>query len=230
MLRVIKELRPAWVVGENVAGFVNMALGTALADLESENYAVRAFLLSACGVEAPHQRYRVAIVAHRPGDGIRELSVQPGKPQQAYTDSFRGSMSVENANSVGCGKQDVLLQQPRGAKSQRNGANVADTDKNGLEKPRLPGLPEEPGISTADGSRRATQPGLGGNPDGFPHRLDRIRWPAPFGCEQYAWEPPRTIKGMKHRADRLKCLGNAVVPAQFYPIFAAIAEIERGAL
>lgn len=38
MLRVIRELRPRWVVGENVAGIVNMALDTVLADLENEGY------------------------------------------------------------------------------------------------------------------------------------------------------------------------------------------------
>ena len=44
---------------------------------------------------------------------------------------------------------------------------------------------------------------------------------------QYDYEPPRVTKGQKNRAKRLKCLGNAVVPQQIYPIFAAIAEIER---
>lgn len=43
---------------------------------------------------------------------------------------------------------------------------------------------------------------------------------------QYSYEPPRVIQGQKNRAKRLKCLGNAVVPQQVYPIFAAIAEIE----
>lgn len=64
MLRVIRELRPAWVLGENVPGIVDLALDEVLSSLESEGYEVQAFIIPACGVDAPHKRNRVAIVAH----------------------------------------------------------------------------------------------------------------------------------------------------------------------
>lgn len=64
MLRVIRELRPSWVLGENVPGIVNLALDTVLSDLEAENYEVQPFIVPACGVDAPHRRYRVVILAH----------------------------------------------------------------------------------------------------------------------------------------------------------------------
>jgi DNA (cytosine-5)-methyltransferase 1 len=47
---------------------------------------------------------------------------------------------------------------------------------------------------------------------------------------QWSIEPDvgRVAHGVPNRVDRLKCLGNAVVPQQFYPIFKAIADIEQG--
>ncbi len=64
MCRVISEIRPAWVLGENVPGIVNLALDTVLSDLENIGYAGQAFIIPACGVDAPHKRERVAIVAY----------------------------------------------------------------------------------------------------------------------------------------------------------------------
>ena len=64
MLRVIRELKPTWVIGENVPGIVNLALDTVLSDLEAEGYESQAFIVPACGVDAPHKRERVAILAY----------------------------------------------------------------------------------------------------------------------------------------------------------------------
>jgi DNA (cytosine-5)-methyltransferase 1 len=54
-----------------------------------------------------------------------------------------------------------------------------------------------------------------------------VGWPALLGQEQYPYEFPRTTTRCPNRAKRLKALGNAVVPAQAYPFFRAIVEIER---
>ena len=64
MLRVIREIRPTWVLGENVPQIVNLALDQVLSDLEGEGYEVQCFLVPACGVDAPHKRERIAILAH----------------------------------------------------------------------------------------------------------------------------------------------------------------------
>ena len=64
MLRVVRELKPTWVIGENVPGIVNMALDTVLSDLENEGYSAQPFIIPACGVDAPHKRERVCIVAY----------------------------------------------------------------------------------------------------------------------------------------------------------------------
>ena len=192
MLRVISELRPAWVVGENVAGIVNMALDQVCADLENEGYAVQALIIPACAVDAPHRRDRCAIIANRYGAG---LQAQGPKQQTARVAGIRED--VADADN--------------GGRSLRGNGKLSAV--------------EEAGGSRADHRRRTpeyvagewwtAQPGLGGMVDGFSYWLD---------------EPtiPRIATGIPDRVNRLKCLGNAVVPQQFYPIFQAIADIERG--
>ena len=68
MFRIIQELTPRWVIGENVKGLTNIQDGvvfeTVCSDLEGEGYEVRAFNIPAAGVGAPHRRERIWIVAH----------------------------------------------------------------------------------------------------------------------------------------------------------------------
>jgi DNA (cytosine-5)-methyltransferase 1 len=65
MLRVIHEAKPTWVIGENVAGIVNMELDEVCADLEGEDYEVKPVIIPACAVNAPHRRDRVWILGRR---------------------------------------------------------------------------------------------------------------------------------------------------------------------
>jgi len=64
MHRIINELRPTWVIGENVAGHVSLGLDRTIADLERSGYSSRAFVIPASAVGAPHRRDRVWIVAN----------------------------------------------------------------------------------------------------------------------------------------------------------------------
>ena len=72
MFRVIQEARPAWVLGENVAGIVTMELDRVLSDLEGEGYAVQPLVIPACAVDAKHRRDRVWIVGHTDGSGFEQ--------------------------------------------------------------------------------------------------------------------------------------------------------------
>lgn len=70
MLRVIREVNPTWVIGENVIGLESMGLEHCVSDLENNGFAVQVFDIPACGVGAIHRRHRLWIVAHATcGDG-----------------------------------------------------------------------------------------------------------------------------------------------------------------
>ena len=67
MLRLIRELRPRWVICENVAGHVELGLDTVLDDLAVAGYTATPLVIPACSVGAPHRRERLWIVAHATG-------------------------------------------------------------------------------------------------------------------------------------------------------------------
>ena len=69
MLRVITEVRPRWVIGENVPGIIKLALDDVLSDLENIGYTCQPFTIPACAVNAPQKRDRAWIVGYAKHDG-----------------------------------------------------------------------------------------------------------------------------------------------------------------
>jgi DNA-cytosine methyltransferase len=74
MFRLVKEIKPEFVIGENVQGLVNLQNGMVLRqvqdDLEGEGFEVQCFLIPASGIGAWHQRFRVWIVGHSKHNGL----------------------------------------------------------------------------------------------------------------------------------------------------------------
>ena len=96
MLRAIREIRPRWIVGENVRGIITWSDGMVFeqvcADLEAGGYEVQSYLLPACGVDAPHERYRTWFIAHRADAGVERM-------QQGREDGVLSAGTVADADS-----------------------------------------------------------------------------------------------------------------------------------
>ena len=91
MLRVIRELAPSWVVGENVPGILRIAGKTVCEDLEREGYAVTVFNFEAAAVGAKHRCERVFFVAD--AEHKRQISTESTSRHRAELSedgSFRG--------------------------------------------------------------------------------------------------------------------------------------------
>lgn len=142
MLRAIREIRPRWVVGENVLGIVNWSDGLVFeqvcADLEAEGYEVQPYVLPACGVNAPHQRYRTWFVAHavENSDSDRCLCGS-AEPEGTTVREFgvvgaRGGVGVHLPQGLTPDRADAGAQAMPGAAERSDAVEfTAHTDDNG---------------------------------------------------------------------------------------------------
>lgn len=87
MFDCIKEYRPHWVIGENVANHANMGLDDVLHDLECAGYTTTTFNIPACAKDARHERQRLWIVAHAKSKwprGCQHSSEEKGIEKHLY--------------------------------------------------------------------------------------------------------------------------------------------------
>jgi len=245
MLRVISEFRPRYVLAENVRGAVNLALDTVYSGLVGEGYKVWAYVIPVSAVGAPYQRERLFVV------GVREDVANSACERLQWSLAKEGFecggesgrfMAVEGS---GAGLWPTPRAQEPGRTTEGCGRGLQELVE-GKEQRKLCPTPRQFMYkdSTTDRNKGNIGEKVRGqlNPDwveqlmNFPEgwtdlEVDEPKewqgWPALLGQEQYPYEFPRTTTGCKDRAKRLKALGNAVVPAQAYPFFRAITEIEK---
>ena len=230
--RIIKESRPAWVIGENVAGHLKLGLDSVLKDLESEGYSARTFSISASSIGANHQRERIWIVAHSEcnehqhtlkkvngkekevprkhwkengsarksvgADPIRETDNTDVENTRQSNGGIEPSGNTESPGRGASEKAERSADANKAARSSERAEAMADTDKKGIF----------PATASRNNGKDKTQ------------SPDEHAW----GCRSVSggeilqgnWsvEPDvgRVAHGIPNRVDRLKALGNSLVP------------------
>ena len=202
MLRAIQEIKPTFVIAENVFGITNIDGGLVFeqvcVDLETEGYEVQPFIIPAAAKNAPHRRDRCWFIAYN-----HSLIWGKGREFKPRKQSRHGK-SNENCNT-------------------KINSNATHTKCNGLEhrnktrniqikktKTRSKGSESAIDIKT-NGSKSnwqmfPTEPPICSRNDGLPTKLDGITF-------------------SKWRAESIKGYGNAIVPQVAYEIFKALEKL-----
>ena len=230
--RVIREVRPRYVLVENVPGLRYRKtgfLGRVLGDLAACGYDARWESITAAACGAPHRRDRVFMFAY-PGEPSQRLEPRrrPGTHGTAAAVADRDGEPEPLANPQHAGRK---RRQPQQAGSQEEG-HVAHADDRGLARPRPGRLGQDArpdGRDNTDGRgslRHAdrTQPSeIAVPPDGPDAQRGGGGW--------WAAEPDvgRVAHGVPARVDRLRALGNGVVPTMV-PMFFEVLGLTKGDL
>jgi DNA (cytosine-5)-methyltransferase 1 len=241
--RIIRTVRPRWVVIENVPALTARGLGTVLRDLAEIGFDAEWHCIPASAVGAPHRRERIWIVGNARCEPIggsiaasaaeRGEAIAPASPVDTG-DAGCGRTYLRSSNvAVSNGNQKAMRRQcanvpgevccgrgnPRGGKchsgtgcegcSRESVCDVSDADSHGpsLWRPdERVGRQRKSQQAQADGARRLTD----------------------VAGDQWVTEPDvgRVAHGIPSRVDRLRCLGNAVVPQVVEVIGRAILDAE----
>ena len=219
MLRVIREVHPTWVIGENVGGItsmvesgedVEMGHGTDIfeesiiyrkeqkftiericKDFESIGYAIQPVLIPACAVGAPHRRDRVWFIAHTDINRQRKR-----KDKQKFVEECKRKADncVSSEDGIVASTNDERLR-----RCEESGISGKNWEKENKQPTRF---------FRSDWSKFPAQSPICSRNDGISDRLDGITFPA--------W-----------RAESIKAYGNAWVPQVAYEIFKEISFCEN---
>ena len=248
-LRVVAETKPEWFIGENVEGLINIQNGLVLRqvqdDLEREGFQVQCLVVPASGIGAWHQRKRVWIIAHSSSE--RSSSQQVGTDRQLGKESetkerTRNQSSLRSSSSCsdvpntigelsdGCSsttrlspeKQEWMVSHSQEYKDKVWGETKRCNQQTGSRGD----------VSNTNGERLQGH-GVQTNMEVEERQVSSI------GSTQgkYTWwQTESKLRGVPHgisyeldkdRANRIKALGNSIVPQIAYQLFKSIVTVTK---
>tara|TARA_R110002060_G_scaffold3955_5_gene6178 strand:- start:297 stop:1325 length:1029 start_codon:yes stop_codon:yes gene_type:complete len=243
MLRAVREVKPKYVIAENVYGLVNIDSGLVLkqvqSDLENEGFEVQCFVIGACSKNAPHQRQRVWIVAYSKNVGCkanekirRERGESEHENRSEIWSSLNSNGKCGNAPDTKSERTGELRNESKEERSQSghdiSGKQHRFSDASNTNQIRLQGSES---AQQHDSKRWQEQRGqtseyLGTNGSSLPF-------------EKFPTEPPvcggddgipsqlDNITIPKWRNESIMAYGNAIVPNVAHELFQVIQQLEN---
>ena len=255
MLRIIREVSPKYVVGENVRGLLNWSGGLVFeevcADLEAEGYEVTPYLLPACGKNAPHRRDRIWFIAQNTDENGW------GSVKRKEEPNVRGFGNIGTRDNVGLSTNDAEVRNASNTDNADGRLTSRCSDQRGrklfsrkqergevrCESTRLSKKRDAPDTDSLRlehsenkrkmGSRQKEMESKGGKfTRKFKTKSEVNEW------ETFPTQPPicggndglpKELDGItfpKWRKESIKAYGNAIVPQVAFEIFKAIQKME----
>lgn len=198
MFRIVREMRPNWVLIENVSALRTRGADAVLDGLEAQGYSCWPFVVGGREVGAPHKRQRIFIIS-RLADAQRERL----EGQRAKSGKPKGSQSRHGGFPISMADSDV-----QGSRSQR-GSGLLDGERaafgyDSYRRSRWPSRPGEPQYEWEE--PRIIKFEVGGSADGDAKRLVRL--------------------ARRQNKLSLKALGNSCIPQVIEAIGRSIMKID----
>jgi DNA (cytosine-5)-methyltransferase 1 len=207
MLRAVREIKPRWIVAENVYGITSDKFKTVFEEiytsLEAEGYKIQTFIIPASAVGAPHQRNRVWFVANADSYADSNGLDNEGNRSEAKRGCKGATGKIWQENKRECFRNQLrnngnerTTPNPRSARQQEcNSATISE--RQGFN----------PGFPFKEWNEWPTVPPVCNGNDGLPSGLDT-----------------EAIQYIDWRNESIKAGGNAIVPQVAYSLFKAIQE------
>mgnify|MGYP000091265888 CR=1 FL=1 len=193
-IRVVAETKPRWFIGENVDGLVNISEGKVLQqiqkDLEAESFQVQCVIIPASGIGAWHQRKRIWIIGYSDSNANAKEKQSSNGPENSISKEHR---SKDSSIQFSGGTTNNSLSNSKSLRSGRRSGEecrIKERKFQQTEQKRSSLRSEAERCSSQDDTSSwwQTQSKLCGVPNGISTELD------------------------KDRANRIKSLGNSIVP------------------